>query len=247
MSEVVARFSHRLGRVYDRVCREVFARLNEGDAVRCGMCDWQGRTFYHGRCPRCRSLPRGRLMAYAAGAFGREIEGKTLLHIGPNRDEAGWVERACRPGTYWRMDILSYPLINLVGDICKIPLESDSVDAVLIWHVLEHIPDDRTAMRELYRVVRPGGWVLMSVPIYPRGRRATEEDPAVPRSRYQELYGHPDHVRGCGLDYGDRFAEAGFRVEALQVDQLDEHERARFGLSPGQVAWYCAKEAVQAR
>src|SRR5262249_12426105 len=84
-------------------------------------------------------------------------------------------------------------------------------------HVLEHVPDDRRAMREFYRVLKPGGWAILLVPITVE---RTFEDPAVvdPAERLR-LFGQEDHVRRYGPDYGDRLSEAGFAVSGVNVSE----------------------------
>jgi ubiquinone/menaquinone biosynthesis C-methylase UbiE len=81
------------------------------------------------------------------------------------------------------------------GDISDLPFPDGSVDVILCSHVLEHVVEDRKALRELYRVLRPGGWALVLVPIdFSRGE--TFEDPTIvtPTDR-ERLFGQADHVR----------------------------------------------------
>jgi SAM-dependent methyltransferase len=52
------------------------------------------------------------------------------------------------------------------GDVCKTRFADASFDLVLATDVLEHVEDDRQALAELHRVLRPGGWVLMTVPAF---------------------------------------------------------------------------------
>ena len=52
------------------------------------------------------------------------------------------------------------------GDICGMPFPSDSFDAVLATDVLEHVTDDSAALREISRVLRPGGAALITVPAF---------------------------------------------------------------------------------
>ncbi|MEA2197324.1 MAG: hypothetical protein QOJ25_1375 [Solirubrobacteraceae bacterium] len=54
-----------------------------------------------------------------------------------------------------------------VGRVESLPWADDAFDLVTCLDVLEHIPDDRLALRELRRVTRPGGWLLLTVPAYP--------------------------------------------------------------------------------
>ena len=225
------------------VWRRLYSELARGKSVYCMMCGWKGRGFMKGNvCPSCDSMARHRLIPYSLYHFGLDFNRESLLHAGPNFEEVGFVLDRFVPSKYLRLDIESSSIINLEGDLCDIPLADGAVRYVLIWHVLEHIPNDGAAIGELHRVLEPGGKVLVSVPITPPGRPETFEDPTIPRSRYQEVYGHPDHVRACGLDYGGRFEERGFRVEALTIQKdVASPEKAFFGLSDSHVVWCCTK------
>ncbi|MEO1085507.1 MAG: methyltransferase domain-containing protein [Acidobacteriota bacterium] len=222
--------------------RSVFSVAQAGRSVLCRLCGWKGRRFMRGGvCPRCGTRARHRLIPYAAEHFGVDLGAGALLHAGPSLDEVTYVLRHFSPRPYHRLDLQAAPIVNLTGDLCAIPLDDASVDRVLIWHVLEHVPDDRGALRELHRVLRPGGQALVSVPIHPPRRPETFEDAEIPRSDYARVHGHYDHVRSCGLDYGERLREAGFTVETLDVHDLPRDRALFWGLSRAHVAWCAAK------
>ena len=233
---------NKAARLRDRFFRYVYTYANAGSNVLCALCGWNGRNFRNTKCPKCCSLARHRLIPYSASYFDLNFNQKKLLHVGPNKEESAWVSKQLRLKTYLRFDLQKHALINLVGDLEKIPLVSDSIDYVLIWHVLEHIPNDHSVIREIHRVLRNGGNAIVSVPIFPPDRMHTFEDPTVARQNYQEVYGHFDHVRACGLDYGARFQAAGFQVRELRVKDLPNQSDTEFyGLSASHVAWCCTK------
>lgn len=102
-------------------------------------------------------------------------------------------------------------------------------------HVLEHVNDDRQAMRELYRVLAPGGTAILLVPM--SSRATTYEDPSItdPQERIRH-FGQFDHVRLYGRDYADRLAGAGFNVEEFVfADQYGPEEVFRYGLMRGEL------------
>ncbi len=116
-------------------------------------------------------------------------------------------------------------------DITDIGYPDASFDVIYCSHVLEHVDDDRRAMRELHRVLRPGGWAIVLVPII--GDR-TFEDPRITDPREREAaFGQEDHVRRYGPDVIDRLREPGFTVEVTRASDLVSADTAvTLGLTP---------------
>lgn len=124
-------------------------------------------------------------------------------------------------------------------DVTALNFPDDSMDVVVCNHVLEHVPDDQVAMREIARVLRPGGWALLLVPGLEgeRGGPVTDEDPAVtsPEERLRR-FGQRDHVRQYGWDYLDRLRSAGLEPDVVQPEDEIPPElvrRARLALPGG--------------
>jgi len=55
---------------------------------------------------------------------------------------------------------------DIVGDIHQLPLVDASVDAIICIAVLEHVENPLQAVREMYRVLKPGGYCFIYVPFY---------------------------------------------------------------------------------
>lgn len=232
----------RLRRARTLLSRTVFSVVQGGNRVLCLFCGWRGRKFMAGNsCPQCGSMARHRLIPYASSHFGLDYSQGGLLHVGPNIIEVRFILSRFMAKPYYRLDTKGPAFVNLRGSVCRIPLDDRSVRFALAWHVLEHVADDVSAMHELYRVLAWEGKLLFSVPITPPGREVTLEDPGVTPERFLEVYGHHDHVRACGLDYGTRLEQAGFRVEILRVEDASSGDKAFFGLSGSHVAWCCTK------
>jgi len=91
-------------------------------------------------------------------------------------------------------------------------------------------------MREIYRVLRPGGVALIMTPMNTSAQK-TEEDPSIidPKER-DKAFGEWDFVRLYGLDFADRLNEANFELEiARPAEQLEEAERAAMGVWNDQI------------
>jgi SAM-dependent methyltransferase len=164
----------------------------------------------------------------------------SLLHIAP---ETCYQRQFKLLGKlrYVTADIAS-PVADCRLDLCRLPFQSGAFDVILCNHVLEHIPDDRRAMQELCRVLKPGGWGVLQVPM-DYGRHMTFEDDTIlsPEER-ERAFGQRDHVRVYGMDYVDRLRGAGFTVEV--VDFVTEIEGAvvlRYGLNNDEQVYLCTK------
>ncbi len=165
---------------------------------------------------------------------------KRFLHFAPESR----LERRLReiPNLDYLSADLNEHRAMVAVDIRDIPYPACSFDAIYCSHVLEHVPEDRSAMREMHRVLRPGGWALVLVPI--RGEH-TFEDPTVttPEERVR-LFGQADHVRRYGRDIADRLREARFRVSVYSTLQIAGEEGVdRFSLHVGDsgVVFFCEK------
>lgn len=244
---MLQRIKYRLASTSTSIHRRLFAVINKGNDVNCPICHWKGRQFYgkSALCPQCKAMPRHRLISFAFEYFRIPVHNTTFLLAGPGPMEFSWAMHQIDNGVYIGLDLLKRQAVTLCGDLTQLPLDSDSIDVFFAWHVLEHIRQDIQAIAEVYRVLKPGGKAIISVPIYPPGRAETFQDDNIPKEMYLEVYGHEDHVRSCGLDYYKRWEAAGFSVTQLHVEQLLHSPYAeqckKYGLSAAHIAWNCTK------
>ena len=133
------------------------------------------------------------------------------------------------------------PQTTVKMDITDIPYPDAYFDVIYCSHVFEHVLDDKKAMREFHRVLKPFGWAILLVPIT---AEKTFEDPSITEpSERLRVFGQDDHVRRYGIDYADRLHECGFEVKVSYVSDLVEKDSAeRMGLTPasGEI-YYCTK------
>ena len=220
-----------------------------GRSFECPCCGGRFRTFLPGgvhprpnaSCPSCQSLERHRLvLLYLRQETDLFRGGLRFLDVAPI-PPLERVFRRIRGLRYVTLD-LEAPAVAVRADLMELPFRDASFDAVLCSHVLEHVRDDRRAMREVLRVLAPGGWALLQSPV-DEARAATFEDPAAhsPQER-ERLFGQADHVRVYGRDYADRLREAGFAVSVDPYAQrMGPALARRFGLPPDAGVHLCRK------
>ncbi|CAL1240646.1 methyltransferase domain-containing protein [Candidatus Methylocalor cossyra] len=116
--------------------------------------------------------------------------------------------------------------------VTDIPFPNGHFDFIFCCHVLEHVPDDRRAMAELYRVLRPGGQAVLQTP-FSNLLAHTFEDPAIDTDSLRwRYYGQEDHVRLFGRDLFSKLQAAGFRLDLKRhADHFTPEETRRYGVS----------------
>ncbi|MBV9047685.1 MAG: methyltransferase domain-containing protein [Solirubrobacterales bacterium] len=123
---------------------------------------------------------------------------------------------------------LTQPDVDLHLDLMRLDLPDHSFDAVICSHVLEHIPDDAAAMRELCRVTAAGGWCLVMVPLDLSIAQTYEDSSIVDPSERERAFWQHDHVRLYAPDIAGRLEAAGFVVERISpVAEFGEATVAR--------------------
>jgi SAM-dependent methyltransferase len=196
-------------------------------------------------CPICHALERHRLVWLYFRRRTDLFDGrpKRMLHVAPERPLA---ERLAKLAFLdYRSGDLDSPAARERIDVTAIPYPDDSFDVIYCSHVLEHVPEDRKAMAELCRVLRPGGWAVLQVPI--NGATTFEDWSVQTAAERERVFGQWDHVRIYGADYKDRLAAAGFvvRVDPF-VRQLDARVIAYLGLDRDEDIYFCEKPAAPA-
>jgi len=215
----------------------------------CPICRSHARTFFpcgnpprpNARCPICHSLERHRLdwLFFRQETNLFDTSPKRMLHVGPE---------PCFESRLKRIDNLDYltadlhnPRAMVKMDITAIQFPDNSFDVIYCSHILEHVPDDHKAIREFYRVLKPGGWAVLQVPVVEV--ETTFEDPTITSPQERErVFGQHDHVRRCGPDYINRMAAAGFNTTTFcATDVIDAASLFRLGVQQGRLIFFCTK------
>ena len=229
---------------------------NQGDKVFCPICESSFEKFASAgrenrpncRCFQCDSRERHRLIwLYLHDKMNVMDKSLRLLHFAPERMFYNYLSQKNNI-EYFPCDIqpkkYRYKGNTKItqADITDIPFEAEQFDLILCNHVLEHIPDDKKAMSELFRVMKKGGNGIFLVPI-DYNRETTYEDPSItsPKARL-EAFGQEDHVRWYGGDYIERLKEAGFEVIELDyAKEFSEEDQHKYGLLKDELVYHCIK------
>ena len=175
-------------------------------------------------CPNCMSTARERLVIGKLSEL--ELKGKNILHLSPEKNIYHFIKNKATvttadllPGFYKTIDGLVQK-----QDATHFSFNNDRFDMVIANHILEHIPDDRKALSEIFRVLKPNGKAILQVP-YSEMLEKTIEDPLIKdTARQSYLYGQKDHVRIYAFhDYLQRLEQAGFEIEVISFGELKEY------------------------
>jgi SAM-dependent methyltransferase len=189
-----------------------------GRRYQCNCCRWRFRRLLpfknraNRQCPWCGSIERHRLLALYLHERTSALERPTdVLHVAPE-EGLRRVLRRSRTARTVSVD-LEHPLADLHMDIRGLTFADETFDLAICSHVLEHVPEDHRAIAELYRVLRPGGTLLVMVPWDESAAKTREDLRVVDPAERLRLYGQSTHVRMYGRDLVERLGVAGFDVE----------------------------------
>jgi hypothetical protein len=210
-----------------------FAQAHIGETYYCNICEKSSGAFMpdglhypvlselnvigggereNCRCPHCLSKDRERLIWHYLKPL-LEQKGIHVLHFAPET-ALKYRFKALSNINYINADI-NPKHADTVMDITAIPLKDESVDLIICNHVLEHIPDDKLAMSELFRVLKRGGKAILQVPIAEKLEKTIEDINEKNPLQRAERFGQEDHVRIYGYDYYKRLQSVGFEATAL--------------------------------
>jgi SAM-dependent methyltransferase len=206
-----------------------------------------GLARYDDSCWVCHGSSRDRLIKLYVERFVPRPRGRPLrvLHMAPEKGLSAWLSRAegvaytaadINPTRYYHLDDVQRM------DLTALPVEDGSVDLMLCCHILEHVPDDGAAMREIRRVLADGGVALLQTPIALRASATDEDFGPLDDAERIRRFGQKDHVRlYTDPDYVARLEAAGLAVERWNAFDADENEASRQRLDPFETLYVCRR------
>ena len=202
----------RMVMLYNDILRLSY-RIHNRKIVKCNICGWEGNRFlaftghtyawYNVRCPGCYSMPRHRGLAEYLRNAGIVKKESRCLEIGATSKafKICLEENGCQ---YYSVDLTSN-VATVKMDTQELGFSDSIFDLIICSHVLEHVSDDKEAIKEMHRILKPTGQCIVIVPIARKRLTTIEYDAPNPREH--------GHVRSYGRDIVNRFNTSGFHVE----------------------------------
>lgn len=186
-------------------------------------------------CPYCQSTDRDRLvflyLKNETQLFNSKLK---VLHASPEPSLFNFLKKQKNldyvigtkysEGIYYPKNISSFDLLDL-------PFKDEEFDVVICNHVLEHIIDDGTAMKEIFRVLKKGGFAILQVPYSNILQETYEDDSIVLEKDREKYFGQFDHVRIYGKDYSSRLEKAGFNVMNYRSEEIPDNEGNKYAVN----------------
>ncbi len=251
--------------VQARIFRAYVRLSTRGDRYECPLCGARLNTLWprgldhpvlktydiigggyreQASCPICGSTERERLVwLYIKHRTDLLRRPARLLHVAPE-PQLGKVLQQMAQLDYLSADLYDENVMVRM-DITDIQYPDASFDAIICNHVLEHVPEDGRAMRELHRVLTPGGWAILQVPVSEKIQASVEDPDVVTPEERARVFGQEDHVRiYARRDYLARLAAAGFDVAPFAWWETGPAFGApdnRYGLMPRETLFVARK------
>ncbi len=176
-------------------------------------------------CPYCGANDRDRMIVAFMQRLGldRNCHKELLLQFAPSEGIDYWIKKNCFSLTYHTTD-LYVKEVTFTSDIQDmVQIEDEKYDYIVCSHVLEHVQDDRKAMRELYRILKNDGLCMFLVPISLDLDRIDEEWELSEEENWKR-FGQGDHCRRYAKqELIERLKETGFFVYCLGKSYFGEY------------------------
>ena len=209
----------------------------KGNKYECNICGSGLKTFIpqgnHLICPRCGSIGRTRRLWNILNNY--LYGNKKILDFSPSRS----LYRKMKDMSldYTGSDLSGDFLSDVSYDICNIDSNKETYDLIICYHILEHIPDDKMAMQELFRVLKSGGLCIIQTP-FKDGDIYEDESIKHPAER-KKHFGQEDHVRIYSVSgLRDRLRNSGFEVDVREYSESDGN---KFCFDPEHIVLICRK------
>ena len=206
--------------------------------VKCNLCKWSGRRFlddsFHKKiiCPVCNSDIRHRLLYFSLENI--TLYNKKILHFAPEYILQTILKEK---SIYTTADIGNDKNVDLQIDISNMDkINNEEFDILIASDVLEHVYDDKRAIREIYRILKKNGVAVITVPQPDNLEKTYEDLTDLTEIERIKKFGVSDHYRNYGSDFKQRLEEANFTIEIFDADCTSNEIKKRHVLIPPEIS-----------
>lgn len=206
------------------------------------MFSFETLNLFRYLCPKCTATDRDRLYAlYIEKRLSANTQKLNMLDIAPTPALEQYLRSS--PHFNYRSADLYIDRVDDKVDITDMHIYQDGrFDVFICSHVLEHVPNDMKAMRELYRVLKPGGWGIAMVPICLSIENTLEDASIQSDADRWRYYGQNDHVRMYSKDgFMNNLKAAGFKVTEIRAPFFNTGDFERCGIHKRSVLYIVEK------
>lgn len=239
--------------ILNKIKQIILLPLYSGDTYHCPICGYNSKDLApighdvpvlkekevvgagrrNAGCYKCGSSDRERLIftyiKEELNIFGNKK--LKILHLAPEKNistvlvKIGFENYIC--GDLFA-EGYNYPNYVQNINVLNIPFPDNYFDLIICNHLLEHVPNDIDAMKELYRVLKNDGQAILQVPISNNSEKTFEDFSVTDPKEREIVFGQFDHVRIYGQDYADRLKSVGFKVGEIYISG----KYSKYGLNP---------------
>lgn len=196
-------------------------------------------------CPVCKGSYRQRLIKIYLDKSKVLKPKPRILHIAPEESLYHLFRKNSRKYICGDLfpKLYSYYSNPIKIDLTDLSFQDNSFELISCNHVLEHIPDDKKAMHEIFRTLAPGGQALVQVPISHKLSETYEDFSITSEKDRLEAFGQRDHVRVFAKDYNNKLESIGFIVDIFRIEPEYIYKFKKLSLEPREVL-YIAKKPI---
>ena len=228
------------------VRKMVYYLIYKGRNTTCLICSAKSKkfipiSFYNSDdkiCPKCGALSRSR----ALGEYVRKNyknQSQKILDFSPHRSLNDFFKSIFE--NYISSDFENQFYAQKSYDITKINDTDQSFDLIICFHVLEHILEDKKAIKELNRVLKNDGHLLIQVPL--KKGKTYQNNSIISKEGRLKAFGQEDHIRIYGEDSLPLILnKSGFSAKPIDiVKEYSSEEKKIYGFSENEVIYVCRK------
>lgn len=204
--------------------------------------DYETFNVDHYACPICFATDRERLyVLYLTEYSHNNGPRQTLVHFAPEKELSGYIRRTGQ-FHYRTADLFMSDVDDRVDITDMAAYAAESVDCFICSHILEHIPDDKKALKELHRILKKDGWGIIMAPLLPGLDRTYEDFSKTTDEERLKHFGQEDHVRVYAKkDFLQKLDRAGFDVQLLSVLDFGDETFNKHGINPKSILYKVVK------